>query len=183
MSTPWGKTRFLSWVQAKTIVCQIFIHLLLTTEHGGFQIEVHPDPGTMESSFPLSLHLGLSFARTANRTRLLTLLHRNKNEKGDRYQKTRGSEEGKKEDEDAETWGKMPNVLERRLLNPRGMNSQSFRALHILRWIDQNCHFRYAVPTLSTTSYKSDGNLIDLQLIECTFKALPACKAMHAITR
>jgi len=41
------------WVQAKTIVCQIFIDLLLTMELGGFWIEVHLDPSMMESSLLL----------------------------------------------------------------------------------------------------------------------------------
>ena len=43
---------------------------------------------------------------------------------------------------------------------------------------DQNRRFRYAVPTSSVASYKSNGNLIDAATDGTTFKALSACRDM-----
>jgi len=65
----------------KDIVGQVSIHRLLITELGDFLIEVYSDPGMMGSSFPLLLHRGLSFAHAADRSKLLSLLHYDKNKK------------------------------------------------------------------------------------------------------
>ena len=52
------------WVQAKAILYQILIHLLLSTEPGGILIEVHPDPGMMKSSLLLLLRRDLFLTYT-----------------------------------------------------------------------------------------------------------------------
>ena len=65
----------------KALTSQVFINRLLIAELGGFWIEVHFDPGMMGSSLPLLLHHGLSFARVADRSRFLSLLHYDGNKK------------------------------------------------------------------------------------------------------
>ena len=57
--------------------------------------------------------------------------------------------------------GKNAQGLRALLLNSRGMNSRSIRALHVLRRSDEYCRFRYAVPTSNVASHQSDDNLID----------------------
>ena len=64
VNTMGAKLDFDPRVQEKAIFHQILIHFLLITEPGGFLIEVHSDPGTMESFLFLLLHCGLSLAQT-----------------------------------------------------------------------------------------------------------------------